>query len=191
MHLFWRGRDRSPFTYAGLANVAEVGGGSPVQVIWDFEEQSPSHAGPSVEQTGDPPWRRGPAPTFGPRVMNFRDGAAHVYIMTLTGDVRAIFPDAQDGVVVIKVGRANDPGRRLKELNMGFPPGSALRWVLHHTVFHASTDQAHEHEDIWLEHLREKELWIGGEFPKLNSEQLKTANVSLSVRDVPSGEALP
>ena len=77
---------------------------------------------------------------------------------------------------------------------MGFPPGSALRWVLHHTVFHASTDQAHEHEDIWLEYLREKGLWIGGEFAKLNSEQLnalKTANVRLSVRAVPSGEALP
>lgn len=171
VHVFWRGRDRSPFTYAGTATADEVRGGSPVQVVWTFDDRARI---PNVESAPGSELRfyRGPVPTFGTRLVNLSDSEACAYIMVLTGEVRAVFPGLPGDLRIIKVGRANNLTRRLKELNIGFPPGSALSWRLEHAVPHASMEEAHAHESAWLERLREQRLWIGGEFAKLDSAQL-------------------
>lgn len=88
-----------------------------------------------------------------------------MYRLELVGPVAAILPDRDlQGLRVLKIGRSNDVGRRLKELNNGFPPGSKLRWrVLSVTVYQTGA-AAHQAEQKELLELAEKGFTIGGEF---------------------------
>jgi hypothetical protein len=161
VHLFWRGRDRSPFTYAGLAYAQAVADTTPVEVTWELNAL-PMQV--QAEMSGTPVWKRGPPPTVGERTIHRQDGPTSVYVMTLQGPVKAVFPDLADGMAVVKVGMSNDPRRRELELNCGFPPGCSLRWELFHRRQYPSGQAAFEAEGSMLERHRLKGQWIGGEF---------------------------
>lgn len=169
VHLFWRGEERTPFTYAGLATAAEVIDTIPVQVRWSFE--STPELFKEVSPKG-PIWRRGPPPTVGAQTTVREDGPTELYVMMLDGPVQAIFPGLVDGLTVVKLGMSNDPIRRLDELNFGFPPGSSIEWRLHRTRTYPSGQEAFAAEGEILEALRLARRWIGGEFAVVPREEL-------------------
>lgn len=172
VHVFWRGKDRAPFTYAGNATAVEASGDKPVQVIWAFPNTAPGRVVAAAEQS-EPKWRRGPPPTAGTSKLTKADGATDVYVMRLEGPVEA-FLDIPEGHAVIKVGMSNNVQRRLDELNCGFPPGSAIKWRLVDKRTLADGNSAWEFEGVCLEGLRLRGEWIGGEFAVVCEALLKT-----------------
>lgn len=165
VHVFWRGRERGGFTYAGRATSAQVSDTRPVQVIWEFLDTRPTSSGPG------PRVRRGPPPLAGLRTTVRSDAETHVYLMSLEGPVSAAFPGLYPGQKVVKVGMSNDPDRRLEDLSCGFPPGCALGWKLIATRSFPSGSDAFTAEGALLDHLRLTENWIGGEFAVVTQEQ--------------------
>jgi hypothetical protein len=173
VHVFWRAKDRALFTYAGIAHAYEVVGGSPVEVVWAFDSESFGAASSSESTPTRPTWRRGPRPSTGRFNVVREDGPTQVYLMKLCGPIQSILPSAAPGSHVLKVGMSQDPTRRSAELNSGFPPGSEIAWVLMQTRQFDNSADAFAAESRWLEHLREKELWIGGEFALATESDLK------------------
>ncbi|WP_018235107.1 GIY-YIG nuclease family protein [Ensifer sp. BR816] len=161
VHVFWRGTDRSPFTYAGLGTAIAATDGTPVQVTWSFERNDPG-AGPALPNTS-PTWRRGPPPVSGEAIVVRQSGETHVYLLRLEGPVGA-FVDLPPGHSVIKIGMSGNVERRVAELNAGFPPGSKVRWCAVRTHKFDAARAAWELEGQHLEALRKDGRWIGGEF---------------------------
>lgn len=169
VHLFWRGRDRSPFTYAGLGIAVSVSPDTPVQVVWGFEGYpEPFAASPRSE----PGWRRGPPPVLGPMVSVREDRETQVYLMRLEGPADLII-DVPPGHHIIKVGMSSNVSRRNDELNLGFPPGSRVRWRTLRTIQFESAREAYEFEGQCLEDLRSHRFWVGGEFAVVSTETLE------------------
>jgi hypothetical protein len=158
--IFWRARDRSPFTFAGVAHASEVVDSTPVEVLWSFDPVASIEGG--VENM--PVFRRGPRPKSGERRAFIDDGPCSIYLMTLEGLPPDVACGRQDGFVPVKVGMSSAPQRRLSELNAGFPPGARFAWRLKKTVALVSLDAAFEAESKLLEELRVRGYWIGGEF---------------------------
>lgn len=169
VHLFWRGKLDTPFTYAGLATPVEVLDTIPVQVRWTFD-YAPAALWDAT--ASGPVWRRGPPPTVGAHSVVREDGPTELYIMTLEGPVGAIFPTMGEGLIPVKLGMSNDPTRRLAELNFGFPPGSSIQWRLRRTRTYPSGQEAFAAEGEILEALRLGEQWIGGEFAVVPRDEL-------------------
>ncbi|WP_324697765.1 DUF3427 domain-containing protein [Novosphingobium sp. RL4] len=173
VHLFWRGKDRSPFTYAGLAIPVGVRSSTPVEITWQFDAEPMQ-----LTQTGAmPTWRRGPPPSTGDVVISRESGPVSVYLFTLEGADTPTFPGKPDGMMVVKIGISNDPERRLAELNWGFPPGCSLRWREFHTKSYKDGLTAFEAEGRLLDVARIEGRWLGGEYvyatPELLSELLR------------------
>lgn len=162
VHLFWRGRDREPFTYAGNATATEASNDMPVRVVWEFDEVAPGVVVETAAKS-DRKWRRGPPPSEGARVSNISDGPTDVYLLRLQGDVAAILDVAEEHAI-IQVGMSNNVMRRIDEHNAGFPPGSAIRWSLVAKRGFPTGKQAWAFEGERLERLRLDGSWIGGEF---------------------------
>lgn len=162
VHVFWRGEERQPFTYAGLGQARSLSSEPPVQVLWSFEDQEPA-AQAGVKEVPSEAWRRGPPPIAGLRVVEYGESETEVYLMRLTGPTKAIL-DLDEGEEVIKIGISTNVPRRLAELNCGFPPGSRLRWSVARTVRYASGAEAFAVEGQLLEELRKSNRWTGGEF---------------------------
>jgi hypothetical protein len=169
VHIFWRGRSRAPFTYAGLAIAEAAQDVSPVEVTWLLEADRLL----SPEVIDVPLWKRGPPPWTGEYALYKQDGPTSVYLMALDGASRAIFPGIPDGSVVAKIGMSNDPLRRLIELNGGFPPGCILKWKLIRTRKYPSGREAYLAEGELLEHFRSRQRWIGNEFVWADGDDLK------------------
>jgi hypothetical protein len=170
VHIFWRGDDRAPFTYAGIGTAIAANDDAPVEVIWSFEPPAANaHQGHEQEYRA-PRWRRGPPPTPGEIRMRREDGATWVYLMELQGTAGAII-NVPEGHRVIKVGITNDLDRRLKELNYGFPPGATIEWVLVRSLLMATGAEAFDREGEYLEQLRVDRFWIGGEFAMVPQEE--------------------
>lgn len=163
VHVFWRGEDRQPFTYAGLGQARSLSSEAPVQVVWSFEDHGPAGRGGMMNEEPPTTWRRGPPPTAGLRVVEYGEGETEVYLMRLEGPTKAIL-DLSEGDVVVKIGISTDVPRLLAELNCGFPPGARLRWAVVRTVRYANGAEAFAIEGQWLEALRKSNRWIGGEF---------------------------
>ena len=171
-HVFWRGRDRAPFTYAGVGRVEGVWGERPVEVLWRFDDVPPApttRSSPSVRRGADPVavFRHGPPPSFGFRQMLVEDGECLLYLMVLEGAVDALFPElapSASGRSLIKVGISRDPARRQRELNSGFPKGAAAGWRTHTSRTFASVKAAYHAEGALLESLAASGRWISGEF---------------------------
>lgn len=172
VYVFWRGKDRSPFTFAGLGRAVEVEASTPVRVIWSFDWQSDGLGADdgALRSTG---FRRGPKPSGGRREYVVSDGPCSVYLMVLHGLPDSLFSDRAAGSRAIKVGMSNDLERRLSELNFGFPPGLGVRWKLVTSRRYDSFHDAFEAETRILEHLRQKELAVGGEFAILGLGELE------------------
>jgi hypothetical protein len=170
VHLFWRGDDRAPFTYAGMATAVEAQDTTPVEVIWTFNSILPKLAagGP-----GTATWRRGPPPSWGEQTIHKQDSPTSVYVMTLDGVSADTFPKRPNELAVVKLGMSNDPLRRLDELNWGFPPGCSLRWRLVTSKLYASGPEAFDAEGQLLDRFRLSGHWLGGEFVYAASDSLE------------------
>jgi hypothetical protein len=108
---------------------------------------------------------RGPAPFFGITETSRSDGPMDLYLFLLCGPVERLYPafdPARTGI--FKIGRSNDIGRRLEELNLGFPPGCGLFWHAYDRRSHASGREAHAAEQKLLTHLAGLGRTLGGEF---------------------------
>jgi hypothetical protein len=170
VHLFWRGKLDTPFTYAGLAAADEVVDTIPVQVRWSFESAMLA----SKDGRAKPPvWRRGPPPSNGAQTIIKQDGPTQLYVMKLNGPAEAVLPACGENLIAVKVGMSNNPSRRVDELNCGFPPGSSVEWGLHHTRTYPSGREAFAAEGKLLEVLRLAGSWIGGEFAIVSHENLE------------------
>jgi hypothetical protein len=98
----------------------------PVQQVNVFGEP----AIPDTELSADTMERllkpsRGIPPSFGGRAANYDDGENQL----------------------VKVGRSNDPKRRLKEINSGFPEAAEVKWQLVHQQSFDDGETAHRFED--------------------------------------------
>lgn len=171
VHLFWRGQDRSPFTYAGRALPIAVRDTVPVEVSWTFEEvhicgkvESDLKSGEFQQTKRSEVFRRGPPPVVGTKERIMEDGPASVYIMRLSGAISSFLPKIPADHAVIKVGMSNAPLRRQVELNNGFPPGASVEWSLSACREYPSALAAFQAEGAVLEELRLRRYWIGGEF---------------------------
>lgn len=169
VHVFWRGRSRAPFAYAGLAIAEAVQDTSPGEVTW-LLGADPLMLPQIIEI---PLWRRGPPPWAGEHALHKQDGPTSVYLMALDGASCAVFPGIPNKSVVAKVGMSNDPLRRLIELNHGFPPGCVLKWQLVRTRQYLTGREAYLAEGELLERFRTRGRWIGNEFVWADQEDLK------------------
>lgn len=169
-HVFWRGRDRAPFTYAGVGVADGIWGEKPVEVLWRFNIA----AQPIVAAGAVPPtmttsgtFRHGPPPSFGFKQMLAEDGECFLYLMVLEGAVDALFPALTPAATkrsIVKIGISKDPPRRELELNGGFPKGSAANWAVRNTRTYSSAKNAYNAEGVLLERLAASGRWISGEF---------------------------
>lgn len=178
VYVFWRGKDRSPFTFAGLAKAVEAEDTTPVRVVWSFDPrvEEGDEGRPGQRKSG---FRRGPKPTGGRREFSVSDGPCSVYLMVLHGVPETMFSDRAAGVCTIKVGMSNDTERRRSELNFGFPPTLPFEWHLVASREYGSFDEAFAAETRLLEHLREAELAVGGEFAIVGPEEIERVRLVL------------
>lgn len=180
VHVFWRGRDRAPFTYAGVGHAEGIWGEKPVEVLWRFDPSSrpgssPAAATPPRPGESGAGFRHGPPPSFGFKQMLAEDGECQLYLMVLEGVVDALFPNLTPAATnrsVVKVGISNDPLRRQRELNAGFPKGAAAKWVVRKSRTFTTAGEAYCAEGVLLERLAEAKCWISGEFAIVNDSDL-------------------
>ncbi|MVO18585.1 hypothetical protein GO984_22505 [Rhodobacteraceae bacterium CY05] len=88
---------------------------------------------------------KGIPPTYGARSSNMNDGENHVYLMKFSGGAKFLLGHSgySEGQALVKVGRSNDPARRLSEINTGFPERSTAKWSLVNTQKFPSGVTAH------------------------------------------------
>ncbi|HYD86237.1 MAG TPA: DUF3427 domain-containing protein [Vitreimonas sp.] len=172
VYVFWRGKDRSPFTFAGVGRAVEADASTPVRVIWSFGRAAEGR-GPDEFQPRQPNFRRGPKPKGGRREFTITDGPCSIYLMVLHGVPETMLANRSSGTCAIKVGMSNDIERREAELNFGFPPSLSLEWRVMACREYGSFDDAFAAETRLLEHLRERELGVGGEFAVVGPEDLE------------------
>ncbi|PYF02552.1 hypothetical protein BJ122_11151 [Rhodopseudomonas faecalis] len=71
--------------------------------------------------------------SFGERVVTYEDGPTRLYLAHFEGDGFALRGKAKpqfDKSVLLKIGVSNDLGRRVSELNAGFPPAAVGKWSM-------------------------------------------------------------
>jgi len=109
---------------------------------------------------------RGIPPTFGPRTSVHEDGENFLYLMHLVGDAEALLgrTGKHVGQTLLKIGRSNDPARRLDEINSGFPEAAVIRWRLVAQQPFADGDTAHRYETELKELFNARFTSQGGEF---------------------------
>lgn len=91
---------------------------------------------------------RGIPPSFGSRSAEYEDSENHLYLMMLTQNADSLLgrSGSHVGKALVKVGRSNDPARRLREINEGFPDQSIVRWRLVSTQEFDDGRTAHDFE---------------------------------------------
>lgn len=91
---------------------------------------------------------RGIPPSFGSRSSDYQDGENHLYLMMLTQNAGSLLGNSvlHVGKALAKVGRSNDPVRRLREINEGFPEQSIVKWRLIGTQKFEDGRAAHDYE---------------------------------------------
>lgn len=92
---------------------------------------------------------RGIPPSFGDRQSTYADGENSLYLMVFSEPAEFVLGRAGDhiGHALAKIGRSNDPKRRLRELNGGFPEASVFKWKLIQTHKLPDGETAHTLED--------------------------------------------
>lgn len=109
---------------------------------------------------------RGIPPKLGERTANYEDGDNHLYLMLLTAKAGALLGPRHPfaDYALIKVGRSNDPKRRLGEINSGFPESAEFRWSLSRMQKFETADLAHELEQKLITEFAGRFQSQGGEF---------------------------
>ena len=96
-------------------------------------EEEASTNGP-MEQILKP--SRGIPPSIGNRQTVIEDGETQLYLMQFSEPATFVLGNQAEnaGQMLVKVGRSNDPKRRLGELNGGFPDAAVFGWKLVQTL---------------------------------------------------------
>ncbi|MCJ2050286.1 GIY-YIG nuclease family protein [Methylobacterium sp. J-070] len=181
-HVFWRGRDRAAFTYAGVGVVDGLWGEKPVEVLWRFKapgaQSDPTASTLPISAVAEPAslaFRHGPAPSVGFKQFLAEDGECWLYLMALGGAVDALFPHLTPratGRTIVKIGISGNPPRRERELNVGFPIGADARWLIRETRKFDTSRAAYEAEGILLQRLADDGRWLNGEFAVVRDQEL-------------------
>jgi hypothetical protein len=119
---------------------------------------------------------RGIAPAFGSRTSIYEDGENILYLMRLEGGAEALLGKTgyHVGQTLVKVGRSNNPARRLEEINGGFPETAVIRWKLVAYQPFPDADAAHRNETELKELFNARFTSQGREFftaPKKEAER--------------------
>ena len=109
---------------------------------------------------------KGIPPSFGDRTSKHEDGENHLYLMKLSANAELLLGKTGPhvGQALVKIGRSNDPARRLKEVNGGFPERAVCRWELAYSQPFENGETAHNHESELKERLAEEFTSQAGEF---------------------------
>lgn len=145
--------------------------------VWGVAEQEGSGQDGDAELTVSEALSRGPKPWFGASETVRTDGETKLYLMKLVGCVDSMFPKLRPNAsqkVIIKVGRSNDPRRRVSELNIGFPPSADLKWELAQVQNFKTADEAHVAEQKLLTELDARSLSLGAEFAVIPTREIST-----------------
>ena len=130
---------------------------------------------------------RGIPPTFGKRETVIEDGETELYLMMFSEPAAFVLGDLADhaGQMLVKVGRSNDPKRRLGELNSGFPETAVFGWKLVQTLKAPNAAAAHEWEDELKRNFAAKFSSQGGEFFTGRIIDIKSAFHEFCIRYTP------
>lgn len=92
---------------------------------------------------------RGIPPAIGSRTATYEGGDNSLYLMVLEGGAETLLgrSGGHVGKALIKIGRSNDPKRRLQEVNGGFPESGICHWKLLHSHPFPDATAAHRYED--------------------------------------------
>jgi hypothetical protein len=153
--------------------------GLPVRAVavWGEPDWKPDEQNADGELRVSDAVFRGPRPWFGTSETSRRDGDTKLYLMKLTGCVDALFPKLRPATMqraIIKVGRSNDPNRRERELNFGFPPSAEAKWKLEQVQTFRTADEAHNAEQKLLNDLEGRACSLGAEFGIIPTKELST-----------------
>lgn len=139
----------------------------------------------SLEQALKP--SKGIPPTSGERTSNIVDGENHVYLMKFSGGAKFLLGHAGygEGQALVKVGRSNDPARRLTEINAGFPERSIEKWKLANTQSFPDGKIAHQVEDQIKAGFHESFVSQGGEFFTGDFETMQSRFQKFCISNMP------
>jgi len=115
-------------------------------------------------------WRRGLPPKQGVFEAEYTDGQTSVYLMVINNPL-PFYSDRQGGQIV-KIGMAQNTAIRLKQLNSGFPPQSALQWTKHMELTFPDAKTAYIVEGKLLDWAGAKNFVVGGEFGYIPDSQM-------------------
>ena len=130
---------------------------------------------------------RGIPPKFGDRKSKYEDGEKSLYLMIFSEPAEFVLGPRGEhvGHALAKVGRSNDPKRRLGELNSGFPEASVFKWKLAQTHKSPDGETAHLLEDKLKTIFAEQFQSQRGEYFTGPKESLETAFFKFSCANRP------
>lgn len=139
----------------------------------------------TLEQVLSP--SRGIPPVFGTRSSDLIDGENHLYLMSFAGGADFLLGRSGDhvGQALVKVGRSNDPARRLSEINAGFPERSVSKWTLANSQKFPDGKTAHALEDLLKAQFDKAFRSQGGEFFTGDFQAMQRAFQSLCISGMP------
>lgn len=127
---------------------------------------------------------KGIPPVFGERSSNLEDGENYVYLMKFSGGADFLLGRSRRDTAeaLVKVGRSNNPSRRLSEINTGFPERSISKWTLPNIQKFPDGKTAHAVEDTLKAEFDKLFYSQGGEFftGDFNAMQSKFQNLCVS-----------
>ncbi|MFG6563581.1 hypothetical protein ACGYLI_05110 [Sulfitobacter sp. 1A13421] len=109
---------------------------------------------------------KGVPPSFGDRNSKHEDGENYLYLMKLSANADSLLGKTGPhvGDALVKIGRSNDPIRRLEEVNSGFPERAVCRWKLAYSQSFENGETAHNHECELKERFAREFTSQAGEF---------------------------
>lgn len=130
---------------------------------------------------------KGIPPVFGERSSKLIDGNNHLYMMLFAGGADFLLGRSGDhvGQALVKVGRSNDPVRRLSEINAGFPERSVSKWTLANSQKFPDGQTAHALEDRLKAQFDKSFRSQGGEFFTGDFKAMEWAFQSLCISAMP------
>ncbi|WP_138471654.1 GIY-YIG nuclease family protein [Poseidonocella sp. HB161398] len=96
-----------------------------------------------------------------------KDGDTFLYLAKYEGDGNCLLSRAKlpgNGYSVLKIGVSNDLQRRLKEINLGFPPAAKKRWAIAHAVTFENRKAAEDAEQAFKDNSAPKLESLGDEY---------------------------
>jgi hypothetical protein len=136
---------------------------------------------------------RGIPPSLGARTSMYEDGDNCLYLMVLEGAAEALLgrTGSHVGKTLVKVGRSNDPVRRLKEINSGFPESAVCRWKLVTKQAFPDASTAHRYEGELKSFFEGRFTSQGGEFFTAGRREIENEFTSFCVARMPTIKSAP